>query len=182
MRPCQPTPAGWLGQQKATGAGDGQHGRIFGTEGEAGAHAGPQPPAPRCPAVRAQRGGQANGSPEQGREQRTIGQNPACAADTEHRRQIECDRGPEARLAAEQVRGQAVDQKRRDRKQRHKRQPHDDRALAAGETRGRPGHPPCDRRMVEIAELQLAAGGDHVALVDAEAESRGKDQPEEERG
>ena len=31
--------------------------------------------------------------------------------------------------------------------------------------------------MVEIAELQFAAGRDHVALVDAETESRGKQQP-----
>src|SRR5262245_10879706 len=46
--------------------------------------------------------------------------------------------------------------------------------------RGGPGEPPGNRRMVEIAQLQLAAGCHHIALVDAEAEGGSKQDPGEE--
>ena len=47
-------------------------------------------------------------------------------------------------------------------------------AIGAGEASCRPAQPPCDRRMIEIAELPLPAGGDHIALVDTEPDGRGK--------
>src|SRR6516162_6031544 len=43
--------------------------------------------------------------------------------------------------------------------------------------RGCPRHPPCERRMVEIAKLYLASGGDHVALVDPEPEDGSQHEP-----
>ncbi len=100
-----------------------------------------------------------------------VGQHPGAAGPGDDRWQVHRDRRPQSRAQAIEQAGEAVGKPRRQPEGSDEGQAHEHGCFRARYSARDPGHPPRERRVVEIAHLQLTARGDRIGLVDAEPQA-----------
>ena len=177
---AQPNPVRGVQDQEQERARDREHGGVFGEHGQARAHSGAAPVCPGGAFSCVDGAGQAQSRPGQRAIQGAVGQNPASAGDAEDRGEVQRGGSPVPGFGTGEVLADAGDEPGGEGEKQNEGQAGGQRGLCAEQTCGSPGEPPGGGRVIEIAESQGPASGNHVGFIDTQAD--GKAKGEADRG